>query len=276
MDESTKKQQDPDKNKKEKNELVISYLALRKYLGLLGIGLPIILLVGSCIVNDNFLESSISNYFHTPLRQFFTIRLGGISLLLFAYRGYDPVDRWVTNGAGVFGLLTSFVSTNFKDGSTLHGYLLVVKKTRDQIIPLENLNGKTYEIIPTHVSDFQATLHLVFAALFFLLLSYMAIFQFTKVKERTEEERKKIKKERLVYRICGWLMVATIVALIPVAFEDTSWEEYYTDHSLVFWGECICLWAFGISWLVKGISSEQRVLNEKQDEENEKKQAFGA
>ncbi len=241
---------DPDKGKKEKNELVISYLSLRKYLGILGIALPIILLIGSIFANDGVVEGAISDYFHTPLRQFFTISLGGISLLLFAYKGYDNVDKWITNIAGAFGLLTAFVFTSFKDHSNLHGYILTVKGERSNAVSLEDLAGKAYEIIPIPVSSLQSVLHLCFAALFFLLLGYMSIKQFTKLGNR---------KENWVYRICGWVIIATILLLTPIALNNDKITEFYHDYRLIFCGEFICLWAFGISWLVKGYSSHKDI-----------------
>jgi len=236
---------DPDKGKKEKNELVISYLSLRKYLGILGILLPVILLVGSIIANNNFVEGAISDYFHTPLRQFFTVSLGGISLLLFAYKGYDNTDKWLTNIAGLFGLLTAFVYTSFKPHSALHGYTLVEKATRT-IVPLD----PNCEIIPVPVSSLQSTLHLVFAASFFLLLGFMSIKQFSK---------SGTPREKFVYRITGWIIIVTILLLAPVAFKIDWLDEFYHRYRLIFVGELICLWAFGISWLVKGYSSQREV-----------------
>lgn len=236
---------DPDKGKKEKNELVISYLSLRKYLGILGIALPIILLVGSIFANNGVVEGAISDYFHTPLRQFFTISLGGISLLLFAYKGYDNMDKWITNIAGLFGLLTAFVYTSFKDHSALNGYILVEKMGRTPV-PLD----AQCEIIPIPVSPLQSTLHLTFAALFFLLLGFMSIKQFSK---------SGTPGEKFIYRTTGWIIIVTILLLTPVAFKIDGLDEFYHRYRLIFVGELICLWAFGISWLVKGYSSQKEI-----------------
>lgn len=248
---SAPQSQDPDQEKKDRNQLVISYYTLRKYLGIMGLALPLIILIGSTIATKGNLESSISDYFHTPLRQFFTVSLSGISLFLIAYKGYDAIDRWVTNAAGVFGLLTTFVFTNFKPQSDLYGYVLATND-RKTIVDLGNLPGGSYEIIPSPVSDLQSNLHLAFAATFFLLLAWMALFQFTKAGK---------KKEKRVYRITGLLMPITILALIPGVTE--KYKKFYIEHDLIFWGEFICLWSFGIAWLVKGISSQQREIKRK-------------
>lgn len=243
-----------DKEKRTHNDLVINYLSLRKYIGILGISLPVILLVGSCVVNRGRLESSISDYFHTPLRQFFTITLGGMSLLLFAYKGYTFVDKWITNVAGFFGLLTAFVNTGFDKGATLHGYVIAMDCHREVLIPVQ----KWCSIIPYPVSTLQSKLHLIFAALFFLSLAYMSGKQFiTREKARDEPGIKRQKYENRLYRICAWIIVFTIAALIPAAIPGKL-QEIYSDYKLVFFGEAICLWAFGISWLVKGIHLEKQ------------------
>lgn len=243
--------QNTDQDKKDRNQLVISYYTLRKYLGIMGLALPVIILIGSTIATKGTLESSISDYFHTPLRQFFTVSLSGISLFLIAYKGYNEIDRWLTNAAGVFGLLTTFVFTNFKDQSHLYGYVLATND-RKTIVDLSNLPGGPYEIIPSPVSNLQASLHITFAAIFFLLLAWMAFFQFTKAGK---------KGEKILYRVTGLIMPVTIIALIPGVIE--KYEQFYIDHDLIFWGEFICLWSFGITWLVKGVSSQQRATRRK-------------
>jgi len=243
-----------DKEKRTRNELVINYLSLRKYIGILGISLPVILLVGSCVVNNGRLESSISDYFHTPLRQFFTITLGGMSLLLFAYKGYTYIDKWITNIAGFFGLLTAFVNTGFDDRSTLHGYVMAVDLKREMIIPIQ----EQCSIIPYPVSELQSILHLIFAALFFLSLAYMSGRQFiTREKANDAYNIKRQKHENKLYRSCAWIIVFTIFALIPAAIPGKL-QDIYAEYKLVFAGEAICLWAFGLSWLVKGIRLEKQ------------------
>lgn len=221
-----------DKKKQEKNELVISYLTLRKYIGILGISLPIILLIGSCVVNGGNLEISISAYYHTPLREFFTITLGGMSLLLFAYNGYDVIDRWITNIAGFFGMLTAFVFTKPHEGF---------------------FNGIVYvDSYGRKMNDIQPTLHLVFAALFFLSLAYMSAKQFTK--GGNPDEKKSL--ENRIYKCCAWIIVFVIASLMP-AFISDKLHHFYSEHKIVFFGEAVCLWAFGVSWLVKGMRLEK-------------------
>jgi len=110
----TTAQQKADDRKEDQNELVINYLTLRKALGWMGIALPFALMAGSYIWNDGYFETSISNYYYTVLRDVFVVTLCAVALFLFTYRGYDKKDRRVTNAAGAFGLITAFVSTNFK------------------------------------------------------------------------------------------------------------------------------------------------------------------
>src|ERR1700734_1342688 len=102
------------KQMEDNNTLVLHYLKFRQLLGFMGISLPIILIIGSFIFDGGHIETSISNYYYTCLRDVFVVILCAVALFLFAYQGYDKTDKWVTNIAGIFGVTVAFVSTNFK------------------------------------------------------------------------------------------------------------------------------------------------------------------
>ncbi len=52
-------------NKTNERSLAISYLELRKVIGILGIALPFVLFFGALIIFQTGLQSSISSYYHT-------------------------------------------------------------------------------------------------------------------------------------------------------------------------------------------------------------------
>jgi hypothetical protein len=58
-------------------------------------------------------------------------------------------------------------------------------------------------------------------------------------------------KRNMVYRICGWTMLAS-VALLLVYFLLLDAGTIKTDFPVVFVLETIAIEAFGISWLTKG------------------------
>ncbi len=232
------------------HELIINYMSFRKALGFMGIGLPILLILCSIVWNNGHIESSISNYYFTRLRDVFVVTLSAMSLFLITYRGRDEVDRWITNMAGIFGFITAFIPTSFKHDINLPNYQIVSKLHPYTVIPIETL-GKAevfkttapHKIIPCDNTDLMGTVHLISAALFFLLLGYMSYFQFSKT------QTLKKTKQRL-FKICGLVILITVLAMVPCAF--VKYKDFYTQYKLVFIGETICLFAFGLSWLLKG------------------------
>jgi len=201
------------------------------------------------------LNTSISNYYYTCLRDVFVVILCAVALFLFAYQGYDKADKWITNIAGIFGVIVAFVSTNFKYDITLPCYKLLSQRvdsagsTPDELFPLkENCVCEPYTIIPYPHADFIGYIHLTCAALFFLALAYMSYFQFTQTAGNPTPQ--KLKRNTL-YKVCAIIIVACILSLVP-CFVSNSVKTFYDNHKFVFIGESISLFAFGTSWLIKG------------------------
>ena len=193
--------------------LVVSYLTLRKAVGILGVALPVLLAAGCFVLGRcDHLEPSISDYYGTPMRDLFVGLLFAIGLFLFSYRGYDRRDEW----AGKLGCC-------FAVGVAL--------------FPTTSTTRWVHEI------------HFVFAAALFLTLSGFSLFLFTQTQEGVRPTMKKVQRNR-IYRVCGTIMLACIggVALYKAFLTNTG----ITKLSPVFWLESLALWAFGLSWLTKG------------------------
>ena len=78
---------------------------------------------------------------------------------------------------------------------------------------------------------------MISAMLFFAILSYVSIFQFTK----SGGEMSKQKKIRnIIYRVCGCGMLLSFLILVIPGFTIKVWLT-----------EAIALLFFGISWLTK-------------------------
>lgn len=73
--------------------LIFSYLALRKTIGILGIALPFVLFLGAYLIFQTGIQSSLSSYYHTEMRDVFVGTLFVIGFFLFAYNGYDLADK---------------------------------------------------------------------------------------------------------------------------------------------------------------------------------------
>lgn len=212
-----------DLQKSQQNSLVISYLTLRRMLGIIGIAFPLVLYLGSIFSGAcETLQPTISDYYHTKMRDVFVAVICIIAMFLFTYRGYDTKDRIICKLAAFCAFGVAFFPT------------AVTEANECTITPL----------VEHH---WVSTLHLVFAASFFLLISFISIFQFVK-SGKNAMTTNKIKRNR-IYRICGGIMIASIIGIL------VYWKMFAPNgaqYRPVFFLESIALVAFGISWLVKG------------------------
>lgn len=203
---------------KTKPEL-ISYRQLRLIVGLTGFFLPVILIIGNCIHKKKLiLESSISYYYYSCMRDVFIGLLCTVGIFLFTYKGHKKEkgdllsDSQAGNLACLFALGLAFFPTNeIEDQQSLSSWI-----------------------------------HYISAGLFFTTLAYFSLFKFTKTKgELTEMKRTRNK----VYRICGSIIFSCIGMLLLYNVPFIKEVLKHTHYFLYL--EIIALWAFAFSWLVK-------------------------
>ena len=96
-------------------------------------------------------------------------------------------------------------------------------------------------------APWEKAVHLGSALALFLVLSYFSLFLFTKSGGSPTPE-KRIRNR--IYVTCGVTMLACI-ALIGLYYWFLS-DTAVAALKPVFWLESIALWAFGMSWFVKG------------------------
>jgi hypothetical protein len=100
---------------------VITYTTLRRRIGVIGIVLPFVLAVGHAIaVRALVWQESLSDYYHTEMRNWLVGSLCAIGVYLWAYKGYDrtdPSDDRATNAAGLAAVLVAFLPTTPDDPS---------------------------------------------------------------------------------------------------------------------------------------------------------------
>jgi len=216
----------PAKPHKDRSEqLIISFLSIRKAIGILGLALPILLLLGSFIIGDcDQIQGSISAYYYTSVRNIFVGILCAVSFYLFSYNGYDQKDRILSAMCGLCSLGIAFLPTSVDP-------------------PLTNCVTQLVE------DSMISNLHFFFAGSFFLLSAYISINQFTLGSPTPTKQ--KLKRNR-VYRQCGYVMILSIVliGIYTVILRDKFPE--LVNLKPIFWLESIALWAYGASWLVKG------------------------
>lgn len=201
-----------------------SYRRLRRLIGILGIALPFLCLLGLAITKEP-LQSSISHCYHTNVRDVFVGIMIGVGMFLITYSGYEKIDDIVNNMTGVVGIVLALCPCLLTQNTSKNiGYF--------------NLNP--------YVSD---AIHLACASGFFLLLAYNSIFLFTKSIDKRTMTRNK-KKRNVIYRSCGIVMVALMAVLL--ALRLIVGEPEFDSAPIAFCIESLMLFAFGISWLVKG------------------------
>jgi hypothetical protein len=213
----------------ERRPPLIPNRTLRRMIGVLGLSLPIVLFVWSVfLTRSHFLLDSISSYYHTDLRYFFVGTLCSVSLLLFAYRGYDVTDFIASKIAGLAVLGIAFSPAYIR--SPVNAYV---------------------EIAP-NVSDATNLVHYLCAAIFFAALAMDSLFLFTKTAGSanggmgTSEKRAR----NVAYRICGIMLFACPILMVTVDMLPLG--SGILAIKPAFWLETLSLFAFGFSWLVKG------------------------
>lgn len=96
-------------------------------------------------------------------------------------------------------------------------------------------------------TGWEKAIHFGCALALFLVLSYFSLFLFTK-SGGSPTPQKKIRNR--IYTVCGVSMLVCI-ALVGLYYWRLD-NTVVTALKPVFWLESLALWAFGISWFVKG------------------------
>lgn len=190
---------------------------MRRLIGILGISLPFVLIFGLGVFgNEEPFQDSISDYYHTGMRDYFVGILCGIGLFLFSYKGYvDHEEKYkykdniVGNIACVLALLVAFCPTS---------------------------------------GTFIGKIHLVSAGLFLLTLAIFSLFLFTKGDTDTQRKRRR----KRIYIWCGSIIVACVALLILYFIIPDSYLTEISKCKPILILEIVALWAFGISWITKG------------------------
>jgi hypothetical protein len=196
------------------DSMVISYMTMRKAVGLLSIGLIPIMILGSFILDHTSkVQISVSAYYHTGMRDEYVGIICGIALFLFSYNGYSRQDSVASKSAGFFALCIAFLPTS---------------ATADK-------------------TDIVSILHYITAGIFFAILAYMSIFLFTKSSGHITPEKKKRNK---VYIVCGIIMTISVIGIPISSIPAIKRSIGFLKPTLIF--ETFALSSFGLSWLTKG------------------------
>jgi hypothetical protein len=200
------------------DSLVISYLSLRRAVGIIGIALPFVLVVGKWLLDGWGIQSSISAYYYTSMRDVLVGSLCAIGVFLLSYRGYERADDLAGNLACVLVVGVALFPTSPSVGATA---------TQTAV----------------------GVIHLLFASAYFLTLAYFSLVLFRKTNPAKQMTERK-KERNIVYTVCGYTIIVCIVLVVAdVAFFRDSAVQTIDP---IFWLESAAVLAFGTSWLTKG------------------------
>lgn len=214
-----------EKLRNKNKSIIISYIALRRFIGIMGMLLPVICILGGLIFSETGIQPSISAYYYTNMRDFFVGLLIGISFFLLTYKGYELIDNIITSFIGITGFGIAVFPCFFSDSPLPIGIFQVNPEISDK-------------------------LHVTSALVFFILLSVNSIFLFTLSKDKKIKKDSNKAKRNLIYIICGIIILISIITLFIINF--TIDYDIISRYKLVLIFETIMLFVFGISWLVKG------------------------
>ena len=222
------------------NELVLSFLAVRRALGILGFILPASLVLYG-ILSGEGIQSSISEFYFTSAGDLLVGTLTAIGVFLLTYIGFERrtgeilSDFWVSRIAAIGALGVAFIPTSPPaEGPTL--------------LP----QPITHRWLGVETSQY---LHYGSAAIFFAGLAIFCLVLFRRHDHSVPMPPDKIYRNK-VYLICGITIVAVMVLLLAFFFYRRSLtpeeQKALDSYDLVFYLETLGVLAFSVSWLTKG------------------------
>ena len=219
---------------KAKEDLTISYMLLRRLIGLLGISLPFVLAFGSALIGSaQAIQPSISHYYYSVMHVVFVGVLCLLGGFLVSYRGPHAWDNRTSNFAGAFAIGVAAFPTDCKD-----------------FIPLD----LQYILVPTW-QKWMNWVHYGCAGSLFVCFSVFCfyIFQADDSGASKEQFGEKKKNRNKFYGNCGWIIAISIGCIAAIsAYEAITKKSLpFSTYSTIFF-ETTALLAFGSSWLLKG------------------------
>ena len=201
--------------------LVLSYIAIRRAVGISGLMLPLALGLGGLAVEVP-IQDNISSYYHTPLRDIFVGTMCAIGVFLLCYRGHDYAESWTANIGCVAALS----------------------------VALFPLDAGSDPLVQTSVVGY---VHTLSGGLFFLALAFYSLYHFPRSSTPDAEDEPHVWERNAIYRASGLVILACMLLMGGYLFlAPQAWREFANDWNFLFFAESIATWAFAAAWLTKG------------------------
>jgi hypothetical protein len=176
----------PDRLKEKENKLVSSFMTLRNLIGFCGIILPVFLILFTkTAIGDKPIESSISEYYYTSNGDLLVVLLCILGAYLITYKGYDRKDNILSSIAAICAIGAAFSPT---------------------AAPYPTASFSVHTPLYKVHEIFGIERHLIFATIFFLSLSLISLYCFTKTDASTLINNGKLTQKgrrNIVFKICG-------------------------------------------------------------------------
>jgi len=220
---------DPRPTDPDTSRYVRSYLIMRVFVGALGVALPFMLVLvdGLWFDGDPFPRTSLSAYYYSGVRELFVGTLSATGIFLITYK---VAERSLDNTLSLLAGSAVVVVALFPTG---------LPKDVVELTPLQDRLGEsTVERI-----------HFIAAAVFIVSLAVISYYFGKREGMRPPQEGKR--RSRRFWRLYHWSCAGAIgVALLWIAVTELS--GWGPSESLLY-GEAVSVWAFGASWLWKGL-----------------------
>nr|WP_235909034.1 DUF998 domain-containing protein [Roseiconus nitratireducens] len=204
------------------NALVLSYIGIRRAVGISGLLLPVVLGPGGWLLFGIDFQDNISSYYHTQLRDVFVGTMCAIAIFLYCYRGHDWIENWTAN----LGCMSALGVALF---------------------PLDPHSDPLYQ------KSLTGYVHTFSGGVFFATLAMYSLFHFPSSKRSSREGERHQAERDLVYRTSGIVIVLSMVAMSAYLFVlSPDWKRWLNGYHFLFWMEWIAVWAFAAAWLTKG------------------------
>jgi len=209
--------------KQQDDSQLISYLTLRKLIGILGIALPFMVWFGHSWFRGMHLDDketpyrlySISASHQWYMRDLFVCVICILAAFLFTYKGdQETIDGAWANMAGAFAVLVAFC--------------------------------------PTYAPGLIHYFHYIGAVGLFLVFAVFCLWIFPKQLRAAKDSAARKRTTRIIYISCGVTIVVGMILCLVLADEDEDRLSKLYPESKIFWLEAMMLVAFGFSWLVRG------------------------
>jgi hypothetical protein len=209
-----------------------SYFVMRALIGLIGVGLPVLLLVGDWLFLQGTprARGSLSAYYYSGMHDAFVGILFATAIFLVTYK---VVERRLDNALSILAGIAVMGVALFPTGRP---------RGEGSLTPLQQSLGESTVAI----------VHFTCAGVFIVLLAIISYCFGVDEGGRTQRRG----HGRTMLPPTFWRrfhkLSALVIVLSVVFMAVTKWRGWFDDYSLLV-GESVAVLAFGVSWLMKGM-----------------------